>query len=207
MRSKRSKTTSRVEGSVGVAQLSTATTIHSKETQTLQQVQIEHARARALGRALADATNEVALHQRPTLLLPTISASDRVEETSDEISAELVVEPQDGLAEEVVTLRRERDELYGRVATLQKELATEREQRIDQQREMELLLPWLPTSDEAPFPTVSCSEVLKRIEPLRELIKRANSPSGRMSDQDKVRWLLIDAESVVTELRKLCGEN
>ena len=207
MRSKRSRTTNSEEALAGVSHQPRSATIHSKETQTLEQVQDEPARARALRQALADATPRVAFHDRPTMLLPTISVPDGLAVTADEISAELFVEPQDGIADEVAKLRKERDELREQVASLEQELATQREQLVDKQREMELLLPWLPTEDSVQGSTVSCSEVLKRIEPLRDLIKRANSPSGRMSDHDKVRWLLADAESAITALRKLCGED
>ena len=209
MRSKRSSSTTNRDLSAEVAHHLAATTIHSQETQTLPkiEVEVEQARARALGRALADSSNQVALHERPTMLLPTISASDRIEVGSDELSAELLIEPQDVLADEVAALRREREELLGKVATLEHALATERVQLLAKQRAMELLLPWLPTDEGAPSSTVSCSEVLKRIEPLQELLKRARNSPQQMSDQDQVRGLLIDAEAAVTELRKLCGES
>jgi len=206
MRNKRSRTTSSEEVLAGVAHQPKDVAIHAKETRSLQQVQVEHARARALGRALADASNHVALHERPTLLLPTIAVRDGVAVTVDEISAELVVEPEDGLAVEIAELHKERDALRGKVASLEQELAIQRDHLIDKQREMELLLPWLPTEDAAQTSRVSCSEVLQRIQPLRDLIKLVSSPSGTMSDQDKLRWLLRDAESVVTGLRTLCSE-
>lgn len=207
MRSKRSRTTNNEEALTGVSHQPGSATIHSKETQTLEHVQTEHARTRALQQALTDATPRVAFHDRPTMLLPTISVRDGLTMTTDEISAELIIEPQDGLADEVARLHKERDELQKRMASLEQELATQREQLVDKQREIKLLLPWLPTEDSVQGSTVSCSEVLKRIEPLRDLIKRANSPSERMSDHDKVRWLLADAESAITALRKLCDED
>lgn len=80
----------------------------------------------------------------------------------------MVVEPEDGLAVEIAELHKERDALRGKVVSLEQELAIQRDHLIDKQREMELLLPWLPTEDAAQTSRVSCSEVLQRIQPLRD---------------------------------------
>jgi len=190
MRSNRLATSIGADKSPEVPSDLAAAPIHSEETQTLPRVRVE---------------DGVALHERPTMLLATI-APPAEGVTVVEVEPEVLdLEPLERQTGEVAVLGREREALREQVTSLQAALLTAQKQLADQQHELELLLPWLPSETESNAKTVQSGEVLRRIEPLRELLLRLGRSDGRMSADDKLRWLLLDAEKAVAELRKLCG--
>jgi hypothetical protein len=205
MRSKRSAT-SGADRSPEVPSDLAAAAIHSEETETLPRVRVEEPADAAGQTAQGSSASGVALHERPTMLLATIAPPLEGVTVVEVEPEELDLEPLDRQTDEVAVLGREREELRAQVTSLQAELLTARQQLADQQHELELLLPWLPSETASEAKSVQCSEVLRRIEPLRELLQRLSRNDGRMSAEDKLRWLLFDAEKAVSELRKLCGD-
>lgn len=118
-------------------------TVSSKATQVLHPQVGERAGERTLTGLAPDGTaghSGIAFHAAPTQLLPIITLDEQ--DVTDSAAYEQ-------LYAENALLRSERDSLRSSVERLQKELTAVSELLAQQQREMELLLPWLPTpSDE-----------------------------------------------------------
>ena len=137
---------------------------------------------------------DVALHDAPTRLLHAIPRPAAEALTTSGVQ---------DLREENTALRSERDELLAQVARLTQESTTLRDIQKQLQREMELLMPWLPEQG-ASSVNVRRSDLLRLVRLLSESLKKS-AQTARSADLEKTRQILGEATSTLAELRKLLG--
>lgn len=160
--------------------------IHNRTTQEIAPISTPDAHP--------STSHDVAFHNKPTMLLSTIS----------QLVPPIVADSDDASSvDDLVDLLRERDELRAALAEKEKELAQAVQAVADKDAELERVMLWLPTEGVSAA-GVSAADVLGESERLRKLVVALQHPADQRADREKLRWLLMEVSLVATSLKRLC---